>query len=123
MNRAARNLRPRFEGLALSVETGKRGKKGRVDIDNSIGKRLKQNATDEPHVSGQDDEINARATQGRQNGAFVILFGLEIPGRMVERRNAVATGVLDGEMLSLRERDIAQATSAGVTGVLRAMSR
>ena len=58
VDRAARNFHAVVERLLLCVEAGKGGEQRRVDVKNAVGEGLDEDGRKQPHVAGEDDEID-----------------------------------------------------------------
>ncbi len=63
MHRRAGDANAVLERLFLRVETGERRQQRRMNVQDSIGKRIEHRLTHESHEAGQADEIDAAAPE------------------------------------------------------------
>ena len=64
-----------LEGLALGVETGERRQKRRVDVQDAVGKRVHERRAEQPHETGQADQLHVARAQVVDQDGFVGLAG------------------------------------------------
>jgi hypothetical protein len=61
-----------FEGLGLRVEAGKRGQQRRMDVEDAVGKRVNEFRREQPHVAGENDEVDGMGLKGGGDVGIVL---------------------------------------------------
>jgi len=77
-----------FERLTLSVETGERRKKGRMNIQNRVGKRLEKRRPHHAHVPSEADQINPTGAKNLDDRAIVGVAIDRVLGKETHRLEA-----------------------------------
>ena len=71
---AARYLNPVVEGLLLAVDPGKRGQKGRMDVDDAVPERADKMRAEDAHVPRRDYEIGPGLFKKADDGLLMVHF-------------------------------------------------
>ena len=67
---------PGLPSLLPRLQSGKRGQKRRVNVEDSPGKSVQQRLLQHPHVAGQNDQVSPGLTQGLGQLLFDLRFQL-----------------------------------------------
>lgn len=78
MNRTTGQARTIIYGLLLRMEAGERRQQCRVNIDDSLGKGGQHDRGDDPHESGQHNQVNVSFLQGTYESLIEIFTGSEV---------------------------------------------
>ena len=73
MDRDAGNCRPVLQRLAWRIDPGEGRQQGRMDIEDSVGKRLEQRRPNEAHVAGKANQADISRTQLTSHRTVVLI--------------------------------------------------
>lgn len=85
-----------LQGLLLRIQTGKGGQQGRVDVHDAAGKSVEKLMGDQPHETGQHDQIHIGFGQAGNHGPVEIESVLIVPLIDAQRWNACLPPSLQG---------------------------